>query len=121
MLVLSCDEVATNPLPTTGRQAGIDVGIVSFATPSDGEHIRESALGHAAADRLAAAQQRLQRAKRRSKNRDGKRETVAARYRKIANQRKDFHHNRPAPLSHGTTCWWWRTSRSPTCYGGLNP
>ena len=30
MLVLSCDDVPTNPLPVTGRQAGIDVGIVSF-------------------------------------------------------------------------------------------
>ena len=39
MLVLSCDDVPTNPLPATGRQAGIDVGIVSFATTSDGTHI----------------------------------------------------------------------------------
>ena len=43
-------------------------------------------------DRLAAAQRRLQRAKRGSSNRVAKRETVAARHRKIANQRKDFHH-----------------------------
>jgi putative transposase len=47
---------------------------------------------------LAAAQQRLQRAKRRSKNRDRKRETVAARHRKIANQRKDFHHKQARAL-----------------------
>jgi putative transposase len=92
MLVLSCDEVPDNPLPPTGRQAGIDVGIVSFATTSDGEHIDNPRWGRAAAARLAAAQQRLQRAKRRSKNRQHRRETVAARHRKIANQRKDFHH-----------------------------
>ena len=30
MLVLSCDDVPTNPLPATGRRAGIDVGIVEF-------------------------------------------------------------------------------------------
>ena len=48
--------------------------------------------GRAAGDRLAAAQQRLQRAQRQSKNRERKRQTVAARYRKIANQRKNFHH-----------------------------
>jgi len=41
---------------------------------------------------LSAAQQRLARAKRRSRNRDRRREAVAARHRKIANQRKDFHH-----------------------------
>ena len=92
VLVLSCADVPTNPLPATGRQAGIDVGIVSFATTSDGEHIDNPRWGRAAADRLAAAQQRLARAKRRSNNAERTRETVAARHRKIANQRKDFHH-----------------------------
>ena len=29
--------------------------------------------------------------------------------------------NRPARSSSGTTCWWWRTCRSPTCCGGPNP
>ena len=92
MLVLSCDEVPANPLPATGRQAGIDVGIVSFATTSEGDHLDNPRWGRAAAEGLAAAQQRLQRAKRRSKNREHRRDTVAARHRKIANQRKDFHH-----------------------------
>jgi hypothetical protein len=39
LLVLSCDEVPTNPLPGTGHQAGVEVGIASFATTSDGAHI----------------------------------------------------------------------------------
>ncbi|MGH3637158.1 MAG: RNA-guided endonuclease InsQ/TnpB family protein, partial [Mycobacterium sp.] len=98
MLVLSCDDVPTKPLPATGRQAGIDVGIVSFATTSDGDHIDNPRWGRAAADRLATAQQRLARAKRRSWNRERKRETVAARHRKIANQRKDFHHKQARHL-----------------------
>jgi putative transposase len=51
-----------------------------------------------AADRLTAAQRRLQRAKRRSRNRDHKREAVAARHRKIANQREDFHHKQARQL-----------------------
>jgi putative transposase len=81
MLVLSCDDVPRSPLPATGRQAGIDVGIVSFATTSDGEHIDNPRWGRtAAADRLTVAQQRLARAKRRSRNRDRKRETVATRH-----------------------------------------
>ena len=98
MLVLSCDDVPTNPLPVTGRQAGIDVGIVSFATTSDGQHIDNPRWAHAAADRLATAQQRLQVARRGGKNRAAKRETVAARHRKIANQRKDFHHRQARQL-----------------------
>jgi putative transposase len=98
MLVLSCDDVPTNPLPGTGRQTGIDVGIASFATTSDGEHIDNPRWARAAGDKLAAAQQRLQRAKRGSKNRQRRRETVAARHRKIANQRKDFHHKQAGAL-----------------------
>jgi putative transposase len=92
MLVLSCDDVPTNPLPATDRQAGIDLGLVSFATTSDSEHVYNPRWGRAAADKLAAAQQRLARAERGSKNRARRRETVAAQHRKIANQRRDFHH-----------------------------
>jgi putative transposase len=98
MLVLSCDDVGDNRLPATGRPVGIDVGVVSFATTSDGEHIDNPRWGRAAGDGLAAAQQRLQRAKRGSKNRQRRRETVAARHRKIANQRKDFHHKQARAL-----------------------
>jgi putative transposase len=47
---------------------------------------------------LATAQQRLARAERGSRNRTRRRETVAARHRKIANQRKDFHHKQARAL-----------------------
>ncbi|WP_239656280.1 RNA-guided endonuclease InsQ/TnpB family protein [Mycobacterium riyadhense] len=100
MLVLSCDDVLTNPVPVTGRQVGIDVGIASLATTSDGEHVDNPCWGRAAADKLAAAQ-RLGRAKRGSKSRHERRETVAACHRKIANQRKDFHHKQARKLVAG--------------------
>jgi putative transposase len=92
VLVLSCDDVPPTPLPASGRQAGIDVGIASFATTSDAQHIDNPRHSRAAAERLTVAQQRLQRARRGGRNRQAKRETFAARHRKIANQRKDFHH-----------------------------
>jgi putative transposase len=98
MLVLCCDDVPASPLPATGRQGGIDVGIVRYATLSDGAGVDNPGWGRTAADQLAAAQQRLQRAKRRSKSRERKRDTVAARHRKIANQRKDFHHKQACAL-----------------------
>jgi len=98
MLVLSCDDVPTNPLPATGRQVGVDVGVASFATTSDGEHIDNPRWGRTAATKLTAAQQRLQRARRGSANRTRRRETVAARHRKIANQRNDFHHKQARTL-----------------------
>jgi putative transposase len=98
MVVLSCDDVPNNPLPVTGRVAGVDVGIVRYATLSDGTGVDNPRWGRAAAARLSAAQQRLARAKRGSKNRIRHRDAVAARHRKIANQRKDFHHKQARAL-----------------------
>jgi putative transposase len=92
MLILSCDDVPATVLPATGRQVGVDVGIASFATTSDGVHVANPRWARTAAAGLAAAQQRLARAQRGSHNRGRRRETVAARHRKVANQRRDFHH-----------------------------
>jgi putative transposase len=99
VLVLSCDDVPTNPLPATGTQAGVDVGIAAFATLSDGTTVENPRWARKAADTLQVAQQRLQRAKRDSNNRVARRETVAARHRKIANRRKDFHHKQARQLA----------------------
>src|SRR5277367_1161593 len=99
MLVLSCDDVSTKPLPATGTQAGVDVGIAAFATLSDGTSVENPRWARKAADTLVVAQQRLQRAKRGSNNRVARRETVAARHRKIANRRKDFHHKQARELA----------------------
>jgi putative transposase len=91
-LVLSCDDVAEKPLDHTGAVVGIDVGVASFLTTSDGEHVNNPCNARVGADRLALAQQTLARKQRGSNNRSEARETVAARHRKIANQRRDFHH-----------------------------
>jgi len=99
VLVLSCNDVPTNPLPATGTQAGVDVGIAAFATLSDGTSVENPRWARKAADTLVVAQQRLQRAKRGSNNRVARRETVAARHRKIANRRKDFHHKQARELA----------------------
>ena len=100
MLVPSCDDVPTKPLPVTRRQAGIDVGIVSIATTSDGERIDNPRWARAGS-RSGWPQP--------SSEFDGpavvggkvaaERRTVAARYRKIANQRKDFHHKQARELA----------------------
>ena len=82
---------------------------------------RQSGWGPRRGGPLSAAQRRLLRAKRKSKTRVGKRETVAARHRKVTNQRKDFHHNRPAVSLKTTICGWCRDWRSPAWSGRLNP
>ncbi|WP_229799190.1 RNA-guided endonuclease InsQ/TnpB family protein, partial [Planomonospora parontospora] len=38
-VVLSCDEVPAQPLPATGAVAGIDLGVASLVTTSDGTHV----------------------------------------------------------------------------------
>jgi putative transposase len=91
-LILSCDDVPAAPLSATGRQVGIDVGIANFVTTSDGEHTDNPRWARTAAARLETAQQRLSRKKPGSRNRAKARRTVAARNRKVANQRRDFHH-----------------------------
>jgi putative transposase len=98
LLVLSCDDVAANALQATGRQAGIDVGIVRYATVSDGTGVDNPRWARVGAGRLTVAQQRLAAARRGGTNRQAKRETVAARHRKIANQRTDFHHKQARQL-----------------------
>ena len=99
MLVLSCDDVPPNPLPATGAQASIDVGVLTYATLSDGSAVANPRWARQAAARLQVAQQRLQRARRGSHNRVARRETVAALHRKIANRRKDFHHKQARQLT----------------------
>jgi putative transposase len=36
---ISCAEVPAQPLAPTGQETGIDLGLESFATRADGEHI----------------------------------------------------------------------------------
>ena len=92
LLVLSCDEVHALPLEPTRAAVGIDLGIVSFATTSDGQHLPNPHFGRAAAAKLKLAQQVLARKQRGSNNRRKARATVAARHRKLANQRRNLHH-----------------------------
>ena len=98
VLVLSCDDVPTSPLPDTEKQAGVDLGVAVFMTLSDGTAVENPRWARTAAAKLHAAQQRLAGAKRGSNNRNARRETVAARHRKIANRRKDFHHKQALEL-----------------------
>jgi putative transposase len=93
LLVLSCDQVPTRPLEPTGAAVGVDLGIASFATTSDGEHVPNPGYGRVAAIRLGTAQQALARKQRGSNNRRRARATVAARHRKLADQRRNSHHH----------------------------
>jgi putative transposase len=91
-LVLCCDNVPPKPLPATGAAVGIDLGITAFIATSDDELVANPRHGRKAAGRLGLAQQMLARKKPGSNNRRRQREVVANRHRKVASQRRDFHH-----------------------------
>ena len=90
--VLSCDDVPAKPLPQTGAVVGVDLGVASFLTTSDGKHVPNERHLAASAVRLATAQQALSRCKRGSARRRAVRARVAAIHGKVRRQRLDHAH-----------------------------
>lgn len=88
-VVLSCDDVPAEPLPATGAIVGIDMGIASFLTTSDGKHVQNPRPLASAADRLAEASQSLARKKRGSNRRRKAVRRVAALHAKVRRTRLD--------------------------------
>ncbi|GGP00479.1 transposase [Nonomuraea glycinis] len=91
-VVLSCDEVPAEPLPATGASVGIDLGVASLVTTSDGGQVANRRHLAATAGRLAAGQRDLARKKRGSKRRRKAVARVAALHAKIRRQRLDGAH-----------------------------
>lgn len=105
-VVLSCDDVPTAPLPATGTVTGIDLGIASFLTTSQGQHVPNPRHFAASANQLAVAQQALSRCKRGSNRRRKVRSRVAVVHRKIRAQRCDHAHKTALDLvrNHDVIC-----------------
>jgi putative transposase len=112
--VLSCDEVPAEPLPATGRQAGIDLGVASFVTTSDGEHVPNPRHLARSAAKLARGQQVLARRKRGSNRRQKARARVAALHAKVRRQRLDHAHKTALALVRDYDLICTKTSGSPT-------
>jgi len=91
-VVLSCDDVPAEPLEPAGSAAGIDLGVASFLTTSDGTHVPNPRHLAATAGRLAAAQRDLARKKRGSKRRGKAAIKVAGLHGKVRRQRLDHAH-----------------------------
>jgi putative transposase len=91
-VVLSCDNVPAEPLQPTGSSVGIDLGVASLLTTSDGTHVSNPRHLAASADRLAAAQQALARKKRGSGRRKKAAAKVAGLHGKVRRQRLDHAH-----------------------------
>jgi putative transposase len=91
-VVLSCDDVPAQPLPATGRAVGVDMGVASFLTTSDGEQTPNRRHFATSAERLAAAQRALARCKRGSNRRRKVKARVGAIHGKVRRQRLDHAH-----------------------------
>ena len=90
--VIVVTQADPQPLPATGRQVGIDLGVARFLTTSDGQVVGNPRFLDAAQVRIAELQRRKERARPGSGNRRRLRRQLAREWRKVANQRRDFHH-----------------------------
>jgi putative transposase len=89
---ISCAEVPTEPLPLTGNETGIDVGLKVFLVAADGEMVENPRQYRKAEKRLAKAQRRVARRKKGSKRRRKAVKLLARKHQTVQRQRRDFHH-----------------------------
>src|SRR5262249_41243050 len=75
--IISCAEVPAQPLPATGRETGIDLGLKVFLITADGDQVENPRPSRKAEKRLAKAQKWVSRRKKGSKRREKARRPVA--------------------------------------------
>lgn len=85
-------EVPPAPLPATGKTIGVDVGLESFATLSDGTTIDNPRLHRTAERQLKRAQRRLSRRVKGSNRQQKARVLLAKAHLKVQRARRDFAH-----------------------------
>jgi putative transposase len=88
----SCADVPARPLPATGQETGLDLGIEAFATCSDGARIFSPGWYRKAERALKTAQRCVSRRKKGSARRRKAVQVLAKAHLKVKRQRADFHH-----------------------------
>jgi putative transposase len=88
----SCAEVPTQPLPLTGQETGIDVGLKVFLITADGQPTPNPRYYRTAEQALKKAQRRVSRRKKGSRRRRKAVRVHAKRHQHVRRQRSDFHH-----------------------------
>ena len=96
-VVFAC-EVAQELLTENHEAVGIDLGLLHFATLSDGRTIESPRYFRKAEKKVQALQQSLSRKKRGSHRRKKAVQKVAKAHRKVRNQRADFLHKESRQL-----------------------
>src|SRR5258708_12043402 len=88
----SCECAEPSPLPETGQQVGIDVGLKTFASLSTGQAIANPRFFRREEHALAKAQRRLSKEEKGTPERAARRKVVARVHERIAWRRSDFAH-----------------------------
>src|SRR5215472_14061745 len=88
----SCADVPADPLPLTGRETGIDVGLKVFLITADGAIVDNPRHYRKAEKQLKKAQQRVSRRKKGSKRRRKAVALCAKNHQHVRRQRGDFHY-----------------------------
>jgi putative transposase len=89
----SCAEVPTQPLPKTGRETGIDVGLMVFLMTAEGKAVENPRHYRRGEKRLVKAQRRVSRRQKGSNRRKKAVMLLAKAHQHVKRQRRDFHHN----------------------------
>jgi putative transposase len=97
-VAFSCADVPVQPLPLTGQETGIDLGLQSFATLADGSQIANPRIFRVAEMALKCAQRRVSRRKKGSHCRRKAVVLLAKAHQHTRNQRHDFHHQEARKL-----------------------
>ncbi|HEX8036600.1 MAG TPA: transposase [Ktedonobacterales bacterium] len=88
----SCADVPVQPLPETGRETGIDVGLKAFLVTANGEMVENPRHYRKAEKQLKKAQKRVARRKKGSHRRKKAVHQCAKKHQHVRRQRMDFHH-----------------------------
>ena len=89
---ISCAQVPPAPLPPTGRETGIDVGLRCSSCTADGKSVENPRHYRRAEKQLAKAQRQVSRRKKGSTRRKKAVTWLAKAHQHVRRQRTDFHH-----------------------------
>jgi IS605 OrfB family transposase len=97
-VIFTCEVEQAIVYHPSEKAVGIDLGLLHFATLSDGSTIENPRHLRQAEQKLKTLQKALSRKKRRSKRRRKAAQRVGKAHRHIRNQRKDFHYKQARKL-----------------------
>jgi len=96
----------TQPLPKSDKAIGIDVGLTTFATFSDGSKVENPRFFRKEEKALAKAQRKLSKQEKGTSERKKARKVVSRIHERITNKRSDFAHQEARKIinQYGTIC-----------------